>query len=263
MDKNRGLRIPPFWFCIFIKTIVMYKNISFIIFTLLLFSHTIYAQNLSGAALLDKAIKYHDPDNNWPTFNSQLKVTMHIPNRSSRISDITINLPQEYFKVRAKRDTVSTTLISDKGVCSFALNGSESISQKDIETHNLTCERTKLYKNYYTYLYGLPMKLKDPGTNISESIEKKQFKGKTYLVLKATYDKHVGSDIWYFYFNPNTYAMEAYQFFKTNENGHVKKGSGEYILLTQEKMVNGVKIPKNRSWYYNKNDKLLGTDVLD
>ena len=108
------------------------------------------------------------------------------------------------------------------------------------------------------------MKLKDLGTNLIDTVDKKTFKGKDYLVLKVTYDEDVGSDVWYFYFNPNTYAMEIYQFFKTDENGKEKPDSGEYILLTEEAIVNGIKMPKIRAWYYNKDDKYLGTDnVVD
>ncbi len=111
--------------------------------------------------------------------------------------------------------------------------------------------------NYYTYLYGLPMKLKDEGTNIDPKIEKKSFKGKEYLVLKVTYEETVGSDIWFFYFDPKTYAMEVYQFFKKD-----KPDSGEYILLTGMETINDIKMPKTRAWYYNKDDKYLGTDIL-
>jgi len=126
----------------------------------------------------------------------------------------------------------------------------------------MTCDRASLYKNYYSYLYGLPMKLKDPGTNLSDTVDKKTYKGKDYLVLKVTYDASVGSDVWYFYFNPKTYAMEIYQFFKTDDNGKEKTDTGEYILLSEEAVVNGIKMPKVRAWYYNKDDKYLGTDSL-
>ena len=56
--------------------------------------------------------------------------------------------------------------------------------------------------------------------------------------------------------------MEIYQFFKTDENGKEKPDSGEYILLTEEAIVNGIKMPKIRAWYYNKDDKYLGTDTV-
>ena len=106
------------------------------------------------------------------------------------------------------------------------------------------------------------MKLRDPGTIISEAVETKNFKGKDYLVLKTSYDKGVGTDVWYFYFNPKTYAMEVYQFFRTDEDGNAKLDTGEYILLNEEAIVNGIKMPKVRAWYYNKDDTYLGTDTL-
>ncbi len=86
--------------------------------------------------------------------------------------------------------------------------------------------------------------------------------GEDYLVLKVTYDATVGSDVWYFYFNPKTYAMEVYQFFKTDDSGKEKPDTGEYILLSEEVLVNGIKIPRVRAWFYNKDNKYLGTDIL-
>lgn len=105
------------------------------------------------------------------------------------------------------------------------------------------------------------MKLKDPGTLVNPIVERKSFKGKEYLLLKITYDESVGSDVWYFYFDPDTYAMKVYQFFKGDPNKE-GKNTGEYILLLKETTVNDMKILKVRAWYYNKDDKYLGTDIL-
>ncbi|TWO31542.1 hypothetical protein E1J38_013000 [Seonamhaeicola sediminis] len=220
-------------------------------------------QTLTHTELLEKTIKYHDPNSNWATFNGKLSITSKIPEKTSRYSDIEINLPNEFFKVITRRDSIITQMTVNKNHCDFALNNSKIISEEDIRKYNLICDRVHLYKDYYTYLYGLPMKLKDVGTNIHPKIEKKNFKGKDYLVLKVTYHEKVGNNIWYFYFNPKTYAMEVYQFYKTDDSGNKKNDSGEYILLTEEKLVNGIKMPKNRAWYYNKNDKLLGVDILN
>lgn len=221
------------------------------------------AQNITGNQLLGKAIDYHDPGSQWQTFNGTLKVTMETPNSSNRVSEIKINLPEEYFYVKARRDTITTEYTTQKDECSIKLNGRSDLSEAELKTHRLSCERATMYKNYYTYLYGLPMKLKDPGTHLHETVERKSFKGKDYLVLKVTYDKAVGSDVWYFYFNPKSYAMEVYQFYKTDDQGKVKEDSGEYILLTGEERINGITMPKTRAWYYNKGDKYLGTDILD
>lgn len=215
-----------------------------------------YAQELTGKQLLDKAIQYHDPNGNWDTFKGTLLVTMETPKNPNRDSEIQINLPEEYFYVKASRGENTTEYTIDKDACKIGFNGQENPSEAILKEHKLSCDSAKLYKNYYTYLYGLPMKLKDQGTIIHDKVTRKTFKGKEYLVLKVTYDQKVGSDTWYFYFNPETYAMEVYQFFKETPT------SGEYILLSDEMTVNGVKMPKNRAWYYNKNDGYLGTDIL-
>ena len=138
----------------------------------------------------------------------------------------------------------------------MVINGDQHPSKKIKKKYSATCKRANLYKNYYTFLYGLPMKLKDNGTIIHQKVVKKIFKGKEYLVLKVTYDEKVGKDRWYFYFNPKNYEMKAYQFFKKEEK------SGEFILLSGLERVHEIKMPKIRAWYYNKDDRYLGTDIL-
>ena len=215
------------------------------------------AQELKASEVLEKAIAYHDPNGNWEQFNSTFQVTMTTPGNAERVSDITINLPDEFFKLVATRDGDKKTYTLDKAKCTTSIN--DSIAQAGART---PCETASLYKNYYTYLYGLPMKLKDPGAQLSNTVENVTFKDKKYLKLKVTYDAPVGNDVWFFYFNPTTYAMEVYQFFKGHPNG-AGKDTGEYILLSEESTVNGIKLPKVRAWYYNKDDTYLGTDTLE
>ena len=215
-----------------------------------------FSQSITGNELLEKAIQFHDPNGNWNTFKGDFFVTMETPNNGVRKSKITIDLPNQYFSVLAKKDTISTAFIVDKENCSFSLNGKQNLSADKKKKYSLNCERANLYKNYYTYLYGLPMKLKDEGTIIHQKVATKTFKGKEYLVLKVTYKQNIGKDTWYFYFNPKTFAMEVYQFFKET------KDSGDYILLSGLETINAIKMPKVRAWYYNKDNNYLGTDIL-
>ena len=224
---------------------------------LLVLSEPVISQSITGPQLLEKAIAYHDPNGNWSTFNNVLKITMSTPDAPIRDSRITINLPGHFFQVKATKDGTTTEYTIEKGTCKIKLNGKSDLNEEELKTNNISCERAKMYKNYYTYLYGLPMKLKDAGTIIQDKVETKTFKGKTYLRLKVTYDKAVGSDIWYFYFNPKTYALEVYQFFHDEA-----KNDGEYILLSDIETIDGIKMPKARAWYTNKEGKYLGTDAL-
>ena len=228
-----------------------------LILLFLISSSGLIAQNLSGKDVLNKSIKYHDPENKWPSFHGQLSITTQTPGKSNRLSEVILNLTSEYFELKANRDNTTTLQILDKDNCKLSLNGNEKISEEDAKTHRLHCDRAKTMKNYYTYLYGLPMKLKDPGTLIDPEVHTKTFKGKEYLVIKVSYKEAVGEDTWYFYFDPVTYAMEVYQFYHDQS-----KNDGEYIILSGEEEVSGIKMPKTRAWYYNKDDTYLGTDIL-
>ncbi len=214
---------------------------------------------MSADKILENSIKYHDPAGNWATFKGALSITMQTPNteEEERISDIIIDIPGEYFNLTVKKNGNTIEQAIRKDSCLLALNGSTVISKKDRENLNISCDQTKKMKDYYTYLYGLPMKLKDSGTILSPEVQKKIFKNKEYLVLKVNYDAKVGKDTWYFYFDPTSYAMEIYQFFHDE-----LKNDGEYIFLSQEELVKSIKIPKIRKWYYNKDDQYLGTDTL-
>ncbi len=225
--------------------------------SLFLCSITCFSQKLTGAQLLEKSISYHDPDHRWETFKDSLFITMETPNSSNRNSGIHIDLANEFFNIIATRDTISTEYTLNKSKCSIVFNGIKNPSEKIKKAHKLSCERAHMFKNYYTYLYGLPMKLKCPGTIIDPKVQRKKFNQKEYLVLKVTYEKEIGKDTWYFYFNPKNYAMEVYQFFH-DEN----KNDGEYILLTDEEIIHDIKMPKNRAWYMNKDDRYLGKDIL-
>lgn len=232
------------------------------IVTLLISLHT-FSQTLTAEQVLNNAIKFHDPDNNWPSFFGLLKVTMQTPNNSDRVSLIKMDLPGEFFHIDAKRDDVTVTYKVEKDSCIALLNGTTAFSKEEAETNRLDCERAKMYRDYYTYLYGLPMKLKDEGTILHDAVERKSLNKKEYLVLKVTYEESVGNDVWYFYFDETTFAMEAYQFYKTDKNGKLKPQSGEYILLSDYQIINKIKMPKIRKWYYNKDDHFLGVDILN
>ncbi|WP_190810604.1 DUF6503 family protein [Flagellimonas sp. S3867] len=220
-------------------------------------SNTNQAQSITSQELLDRAIMFHDPNNQWSKLDDTFQVLMKTPKSTDRLSIINLNIPREQFTLQVEKDSVSYSYTYDKKDCVIRLNGATNISEEDHKTYRLTCERGSMMRNYYTYLYGLPMKLKDPGSILGKKVLTKTFKGKKYLVLKVNYEEEVGKDVWYFYFDPNTYAMEVYQFYHDET-----KNDGEYILLKGLEEIQGIQMPKTRAWYYNKDDKYLGTDIL-
>jgi uncharacterized protein DUF6503 len=215
------------------------------------------AQSITGAELLDLAIKYHDPKGQWSEFAAILDISMTRPDKPSRHSMVSVDFPKAYYKIYTKSDSSEAIFEIDGDECKVTWNGKTEFTPEEVETYRLTCDRAEFMRNYYIYLYGLPMKLKDPGTNVREAVQRKTFNDKEYNVLKVTYDEEVGKDTWYFYFDMKTNAMEVYQFFHDET-----KNDGEYILLDGIVQYGKMKIPSDRTWYTNYEDRLLGTDKL-
>lgn len=226
-------------------------------FILISLSTRSLAQILSGKELLEKTIEYHDPNSKWSQFNGSFNVSMKSPSRPLRTSNIVIDLMRSFFELNVQiGDNQWKASLLDED-CDLLFNGSREISTEIEKEFRLNCKRAKMYRDYYTYLYGLPMKLKDPGTLIDPVISQISIEGISYWVLKVEYDPNVGSDTWYFYFDTETFALKRYQFYHDES-----KNDGEYIILDDEIEIEGILMPKNRSWYYNSDNTFLGTDVL-
>lgn len=213
---------------------------------------------ISAEEVLKKSIEYHDPHGAYSHHNLVLHLNEKRPNGSDRKSRVRFNLKkEEYQNIRITEGVeIKSTLI--KGITTITIDGKTNYSEEQKEKYRINPERVAVMKDYYQYLWLLPMKLNDPGTNIDPEVKNKDFFGKSSLELKVTYDPEVGKDVWYFYFNPNTYALQGYRFY------HVEADNdGEYILLEGETKFGKVKLSKSRKWYTHKEDKFLGEDVLD
>lgn len=231
--------------------------IRFILIFTFFSSNILLTHGQSASEVLEKSIQYHDPEGQWHTFSGTLEINMETPDSPDRHSLVTIDLPNDFFGMNVTKGGNKTYRKVENGACLNKLNGKSDFSEEEKKQFRLSCDQTFKYKNYYTYLYGLPMKLKDPGTILHPEVETEDFFGTKYYKLKVTYAEPVGTDTWYFYINPETYAMEAYQFYHDEA-----KGDGEYIFLTGEIQYKNMRIPKVRKWYTNLDDKFLGTDDL-
>jgi len=207
--------------------------------------------------LIQKSIEYHDPQG----VLASKYVTMHFtetrPSGPDRQSDVSIDIPKEKYLINREVEDHKVSMMWHKNKGSFKLDGSSKLSAEQIKKYNLNNDRLHKMKDYYRYLWHLPMTLQDPGTIIDDHVKSVVFNEKNSLELKVTYDPQVGADIWYFYFNPSTYALVGYRFYHDES-----ANDGEYILLTEEFQSGKLRLPKKRAWYMHKDDKYLGEDIL-
>lgn len=221
-------------------------------------SPALIAQPPTAEELLDRSIAYHDPDDRWRHGVWRLTLAETRPDGTVRRTVLIIDQPAGRFdySTRDGGNHIEGSLTDDG--CSFRLNGSTSISQEEREQHRLTCERLERMRNYYTYLWGLPMKLEDPGTLLDTTVGSDTFDGSPVVVLRVGYEEPVGSDTWYFYLDPSSWALVGYRFYHDEA-----ANDGEYILLDQQLEAAGLRIPRVRAWYTNADERYLGTDTLE
>lgn len=213
---------------------------------------------ISVTDLLKKSIKYHDSHGALMHHDITLHLNEKRPNGSDSKSTVAFNISKEWYTNTKIREGVEikSELTKEKSI--ITVDGRSEYTDEEKKKYRINPDRMETMKNYYQYLWLLPIKLKDNGTIIDPQVKTKNFFGKESLEIKATYDPKVGKDVWYFYFHPETYAMQGYRFY------HVEADNdGEYIILEGETTSHGVRLPKSRKWYTHKEDKFLGEDILD
>ncbi|MEM6344306.1 MAG: DUF6503 family protein [Bacteroidota bacterium] len=228
-------------------------------FTLLFASlFSLFGSTPSAAEVLAKCIQYHDPQAQWASGPIYLKIRSESPKGSSNLREAWIDIPGEKFEMQATRASAKSMRAMLKDSCYFSLNGQTELPEDSVKKYRFDCERTLMFRNYLTYLNGLPMKLTDPGTILDEKVGKEQYMGQEVLVLTVRYEPEVGDEIYQFYILPDTYAMIGYRFYRDEDSP-----KGEYIVLKEETMVGQMRIPKIREWYTFPDTSFLGTDILE
>ena len=233
---------------------IIYLSLAF----LLLFKTSNQAQEaeLTGAELLKRSISFHDPNGQWAAMRLELVLDQEMPDGSKRPSKVIIDNKKGEFELSfVKNNHLFRWKVGSGDATESYMDYRVITDSIASDTLGMNPERALRWRNYYSYLYGLPMKLTDPGTKVDPKVQNTKFDGKDVLALKVTYDAKVGKDIWYFYFNPETFAMEGYRFYHDEAIN-----DGEYILINGLEIQNGLRIPKDRAWYTNNESKWLGTD---
>ena len=137
------------------------------------------------------------------------------------------------------------------------LDGRTALSGDELERYQLAPAQVLKRRNFYLYLYGLPMKLKDPGTRLDPKAKETEFQGRGVYELRVTYDEKVGSDTWYFYLDRRTCALVGTRFYHDES-----AGDGEYSVLSEDVSGQGLRLPRVRKWYKNQGDELFITHTI-
>jgi len=212
----------------------------------------------TAETVLQKSIAYHDPDGRWLKEAHLLTLRETRPDAEDRLTTLTLDYRTGGFAMRAERDGHVVEALWDGDTCTARLDGRTDIPDDLRERYRLSCEGIQWLHAYYGYMHSLPMNLRDPGTRLDPAAQTTTFEGREVLALRVTYDEAVGSDIWYFYVDLETYALVGCRFYHDEA-----KNDGEYIVFEEEVVQDGFRLPRVLKWYINEDGRFLGSDILD
>lgn len=205
---------------------------------LLVFAACDLSAQSTPKAILAKSIEYHDPESKWPTLQATFYYTETRPTGSDRKTKFELDNGQGQWILNRNDEEI------------YEVDGNEvSVLKGEKGT-----DRGLMLRNYYLYLWGLPMKLKDKSTPAITQSEDEEVDGMPVRVLRVAYEK----EVYYFSFDQTSGRMLQYRFYKDEE-----AGKGELITLEGEATIQGIRIPQKRSWYTLPEMEYLGTDILD
>ncbi len=211
------------------------------LFTIFFFSLLLFGcENAPKTAesILEKSINHHDPNGQWNSFKGQL----HIESNSVYSGWKTENL-----EVEMDIPSNTFTYFNNQRNVEVSFEGDSCLATEEI------CDGYSWTKNFYTYIWGLPMKLHDEGTPLEEEFEVGIFNQRPCYILKANYP----DDNWLYYIDKTTHALIGFQFTKGKNT--------ERVYLSKEKHVEGMLLPSVRKWmevHEDGSEKKLGDDLL-
>lgn len=203
-------------------------------------SSCVTPDDLTAEKIINKSIQFHDPNGEWANFvgryylNSQSVFT----NNELEKLVVTIDVPKNAF---VYNNTFRKVIVSMSADSCHVVSG------------EATCASYSWTKNFYTYVWGLPMKLNDFETPLAEEVKTVTFDGMLCYELNVNYE----NDTWFYFINKKTYQLEGFKFYTNQE-----RTKGETVYLSKIKTVGGMQIPSFRKWTDVVTDSILGTTEM-
>lgn len=219
---------------------------------------TLAAPSTPAGRLVARSSAFHDPDGVWGTRPITMSWVGTNSEGAERVAvDLSFGADESEFALsgRYAGSTIEYET-SDEG-WSVTVDGETELSDETVERMRLGREDGMFWRSYYGFLAGLPMKITDPGAHLEPEIIETSFEGRAVQAVKVTYDPDVGADTWYFYFDPDTAELVGCRFYHDES-----ANDGEYITFEGLSEGGGLRLPKNRSWYMNADDRHLGSDEV-
>ncbi len=213
----------------------------------------------AAEALLARSIAFHDAQGRWGSRTVQLAWNGTGAEGEERsVFDISILPDGRSFEMSGRYRGSGLEYATDGMTYTASVDGSTEMSDETLSRMRLGRDGGMFWRDYFSFLAGLPMKLRDPGTLIDADPVATEFMGRQVESIRVTYTPEVGGDTWYFYFDPESAQLIGCRFYHDES-----VNDGEYIVFDGLIEADGLRLPQSRRWYVNADDRFLGEDVIE
>ena len=212
--------------------------------------------SLSGQEVIDKSIEFHDPNKLW----SKTILNLHIqeprvynPERFTKL--YLDNSKNGKFELSRNRGKYLVTYTIDNNESFILVDGKKDIDSSLVREYNLIPSENIEYKEFYQFMYGLPMSLKNMVKDINTT-DISTFSGNKCYRVKVQLNKEVISKSWYLYISMENFELLGLELINIGD-----PEKNEQLIFDDTLENNGIKIPRIRHWYEG-NDTYLGSDII-
>lgn len=213
--------------------------------------------NLTGKEVLERTIKYHDPNGLWDNFKGKLFEVTVFANNYVVKETIEIDKPNDFYLSTCFQDFGTLKRGIDKGKNIFSLNGKPDIPEDIKENWGISDDGIKQSREQHYGHFGLPMVYKKSGMTIQDGVKVVDFDGrkcyavtfigKPDLIINSFY---TGEQI--LYIDMNNFSMRGLRW-KMPETEGVQIFAGEVD-------INGIKIVHVKC-AFDKDGNALGSSI--
>lgn len=194
--------------------------------------------DLTGKEVLEKTIKYHDPQGVWDNYKGKLfEVTVFASNYVVK-ETIEIDRPNDFYLSTCFQEFGTLKRGIDKGKNIFSLNDKPDIPDEIKENWGISDDGIKQFREQHYSHFGLPMVYKKSGMTIQDDVKIVDFEGrkcyavtfigKPDLIINSFYS---GEQI--LYIDMNNFSMRGMRWIV----GEIDR----YVIFAGEVDINGIK----------------------
>lgn len=210
---------------------------------------------------IDYSISYHDPKNNWHKFKSDISSFSKVDRGGESLQESTRHFSfdnsSSSFGIDMDVQDLPLSVSINNDHCQTVWEKKE-LTAEEQERYITDCKFGENYRNYYRYLIGLPMVLKDESTIVNPTVDDENINGKLYKKITVNYAPVSENPTWEFFIDPSDGKLVRSIFTRYDENNEVT--GGEILDYPDHQLFQGMQLRTKMLWYYL-NEKFLADET--